>query len=205
MTIDAPCPNCGTIYTVRRDLIGKRTKCTRCGTPFVIAEMEPAQAALASPQPSAPPSPRLDQGLFADIPIHPSYAPHAMPPGAGQSAPPHSAHRGFISLEKDKSRPRYPALRMVARGYEILAIVIVVFTAVMLVIGVVRIIINPTAILAVLVSSGLMCVWGLASAMMCLFFAQVTRLFLQIEQNTRETGEACRQLADHLCAIQVDK
>lgn len=205
MTIDAPCPNCGTIYTVRRDLIGKRTKCTRCGTPFVIAETAPAQAAPASPPLSAPPSPALDQGLFADIPIHPSYAPHAIPPAAEQSAPRHSAAREFLGLEHDKSRPRYPAIRMVAKGYEILAIMVLIFAAVMLVIGIVRIIINPSTILAVVVSSGLMFVWGLATALMCLFVSQVTRLFLQIEQNTRETGEACRQLADHLGGIQVDE
>jgi predicted Zn finger-like uncharacterized protein len=205
MTIDAPCPNCGTIYTVRRDLIGKRTKCTRCGTPFVIAEMAPAQAASAGPPPSAPPSLAPDEGLFADIPMHQSYTPHAIPPAAEQSPPRHSAAREFIGLEQDKLRPRYPAVRMVARGYEILAIVVLFFSAVMLIIGIVKIIINPSAILAVIVSSGLMCVWGLATALMCLFVSQVTRLFLQIEQNTRETGEACRQLADHLCAIQIDK
>jgi hypothetical protein len=93
----------------------------------------------------------------------------------------------------------------VARGYEILAIIVLIFSAVMLVIGIVRIILEPSAILAVLVSSGMMCVWGLATALMCLFFSQVTRLFLQIEQNTRETSEACRQLADHLCAKHVEK
>jgi predicted Zn finger-like uncharacterized protein len=205
MTIDAPCPNCGTIYTVRRDLIGKRTKCTRCGTPFVIAEMAPSQAGPASPPPSAPPSPALDQGLFADIPIHSPYTPHAIPPAAEQSAPRHSAAREFIGLEQDNSRPRYPAIRMVAKGYEILAIMVLIFAAVMLVIEIIRIIINPSAILVVIVSSGLMIVWGLVTALMCLFISQVTRLFLQIEQNTRETGEACRQLADHLSAIEVDK
>jgi hypothetical protein len=94
---------------------------------------------------------------------------------------------------------------MVARGYEILAIIVLIVAAVSLVIGIVRTIINPNAILAVLISSGMVCVWGLATALMCLFFSQVTRLFLQIEQNTRETHEACRQLADHLCAIQIDK
>src|SRR5438552_1590050 len=126
MTIDAPCPNCGTIYTVRRDLLGKRTKCTRCGTPFVIAEMAPAQAAPASPPPTPSPSPTPDQGLFADIPIHQSYTPHAIPPAAEQAAPRHSAAREFIGLEQDKSRTSYPAIRMVARGYEILAIIVVI-------------------------------------------------------------------------------
>jgi predicted Zn finger-like uncharacterized protein len=199
MTIDAPCPNCGTIYTVRRELIGKRTKCTRCGTPFVIAEVPPTQAPPASP----PPPP--EQGLFADIPIHPSYAPHTAPPAAEQAGPGRrSAHDSF-GFEDNNSQPRYTALKMVARGYEVLAILILIIAVVALVIGIVRVILDPHAIVAVLVSSGMMFVWGLATALMCLFFSQVTRLALQVEQNTRDTAQACRQLADHLTAIQVDE
>jgi hypothetical protein len=93
---------------------------------------------------------------------------------------------------------------MVAKGYEVLAIIVLIFAAVMLVVGIVRVIINPNAILAVLISSGVMCLWGLVTALMSLFLSQVIRLFLQIEQNTRETSEACRQLANHLTAIQTE-
>lgn len=197
MTIDAPCPNCGTVYTVRRELIGKRTKCTRCGTPFVIAEVPLTQAS-----PTVPPPP--EQGLFADSPIPTSYAPHTLPPTARQAPPPRSPGRDFLGFEQDKSRPRFPALKMVARGYEALAIIFLIIAAISLIIGIVKVITDPHAILAVLVSSGMMFVWGLATALMCLFFSQSTRLALQVEQNTRETGEACRRLADHLCAIESD-
>jgi predicted Zn finger-like uncharacterized protein len=199
MTIDAPCPNCGTIYTVRRELIGKRTKCTRCGTPFVITEVTPAQAQPATP----PPSP--EQGLFSDIPIHQSYAPHAAPPTSKQSSPGRNRTGEFFGFERDQSRPRFPALRIVARAYEVMAVIVLVFAAGALVLFLVSVIREPSSFLAALVSSGFAFFWLLAMSLMFLFISQAIRLGLQIEQNTRETGDACRQLTDHLTAIQVDK
>jgi hypothetical protein len=205
MTIDAPCPNCGTIYTVRRELVGKRTKCTRCGTPFAIAEMAPAQAPAASSPPSASPSPSPDQGLFADIPIHQSFSPHAIPPAAEQAPPRSSAAREFIGFEQDVIRPRFPAMRIVARAYEIMAVIVLVIAACLFIVFLVGVIREPQAILLAMLSSGLLFGFAFATALMLLFAAQSIRLSLQIEQNTRETGEACRQLAEHLCAIQVDE
>ena len=199
MTIDAPCPNCGTVYTVRRELIGKRTKCTRCGTPFTIAEvpLTPSSAhALRHRHPNR-----------VSLPISPSPRPtrrtHCRRRPV-QRAPPRSPGHEFFGFEQDKSRPRFPALKMVARSYDVLAIIFLIIAAVSLIIGIVRVITDPNTILAVLVSSGMMFVWGLATALMCLFFSQSTRLALQVEQNTRETSEACRRLADHLCAIESE-
>ena len=207
MTIDAPCPNCGTIYTVRRDLIGKRTKCTRCGTPFVIVEGAPLQPPPTNPPqpPPAQPQPVPDQLLYGDIPIHQSYAAQPIPPAAQQPARHYAATSASVGAQPDKPNSRYPVIRMVAKGYEVLAVLVLIFAAIMLVVGIVQVILNPESILRVLVSSGMMCVWGLATALMCLFFSQVIRLFLQIEQNTRETSEACRQLADDLTAIQTEQ
>jgi predicted Zn finger-like uncharacterized protein len=207
MTIDAPCPNCGTIYTVRRELIGKRTKCTRCGTPFVITETPavPAPATSPPPPPSSAPSLEPDAGLYADIPIHQSYAAHPIPPVAGTAVPSRSAAPTPDSLEHGKPAPTFSVIKMVAKGYEILAIIIAIFAVVMLVLGIVRIIMSPSSVLAVLLSVGMMCVWAVVSALMCLFVSQVVRLFLQIEQNTRESSQACRQLAEHFGGIQIDK
>jgi predicted Zn finger-like uncharacterized protein len=205
MTIDAPCPNCGTLYTVRRDLIGKRTKCTRCGTPFVIAEMAPAQAAPSSPPPPATPSPAPDQELFADIPIHQSYTSHAIPPAAEQAAPRRGAVREFIGFEQDMTRPRFPAMRIVARAYEIMAVIVLLIAACLFIVFLAAVIREPGAILVAMLSSGLLFAFAFATALMLLFAAQSIRLGLQIEQNTRETGDACRQLAEHLCGIHVDE
>jgi len=47
--------------------------------------------------------------------------------------------------------------------------------------------------------------WAFITALMFLFVSQAIRLGLQIEQNTRETQQACRQLADHLTAIQTEQ
>src|SRR2546430_2234054 len=115
MTIDAPCPNCGTVYTIRRELIGKRTKCTRCGTPFVISEVPPTQAPPTSP----PPPP--EQGLFTDIPIHPSYAPHATPPEMRE--PQSGRYVGdFFGFEQHKTVSRFPVMKIIAQVYAIMGI-----------------------------------------------------------------------------------
>jgi hypothetical protein len=199
MTTDAPCPSCGTIYTVRRELIGKRTKCTRCGTPFVITEVPPTQAPPTSP----PPPP--EQGLFTDIPVHPSYSPHAMPAAEGRVAPRRSSAREFFGFEQDTSRPRFPAMRLVARAYEIMAVIILVIAAGLLVVLFAAVIREPRAILAALLSYGFALFWATGIALSLLFVSQAIRLGLQIEQNTRETQQACRQLADHLTAIQTEQ
>ena len=202
MTIDAPCPNCGTIFTVRRELIGKRTKCTRCGTPFTIAE---SPTSYTPPPPSPPPV----ESVFPDIPIHQTYAPRPTPEveprGAARQTGARKRTAAFFGFEQDNTRPRYPALNMVARGYEFLAVIALIISAVMLIITVVRIIQNPSNVLFVLSSTGLMFAWGLAIALGCLFCSQATRLALQIERNTWETNKACRELADHLTAIQTEQ
>jgi hypothetical protein len=202
MTVDTPCPRCGTIYTVRRELIGKRTKCTRCGTPFVIDEVPATHA----PSPAATPS---EPGPIPDIPLHQLHSPRAiappeMPPTTYPSGP-HSSRAELFGFEHDQSQPRFPVLKLVARGYEVLAVIILVIAVIMLIVGIVRVIADPRIVLSVLASSGMMFLWGLTTALMCLFFSQATRLALQVEQNTRETQQACRQLADHLTAIQVEK
>jgi predicted Zn finger-like uncharacterized protein len=202
MTIDAPCPNCGTIYTVRRELIGKRTKCTRCGTPFTITEMPAPQAPAAS----APPSP--EQSPIPDIPLHQLHTPRATAPEDPAIHPrsaPHSSAGEFFGFEQDKLRPRFPALRMVARAYEIMALIVLIIGACLLIVFVVAVVQQPSAIVAAIISSGMGFFTAIATALMFLFVSQAIRLGLQIEQNTRETQQACRQLADHLTAIEVER
>jgi predicted Zn finger-like uncharacterized protein len=196
MTIDAPCPNCGTIYTVRRDLIGKRTKCTRCGTPFVIAEapVPPSREAVSPPQEA-----------FTGIPTHLPPLTHTPQSGAPTSVVASTPAREVLDFGSSGSSPRFPAMRIVARSCEITA-AIVLLLAVILLLDFFYSLVSPSGILgpspAVI---GIAFFGTLSMALMLLFAAQSIRLGLQIEQNTRETGEACRQLAEHLCGIQVDK
>ena len=202
MTIDASCPNCGTVFTLRRELIGKRTKCTRCGTPFVISETPARSISSAGP----PPSP--DQGI-PDIPLHQLHAPHPTYSAEAFETPhpsrPRSFAHEFFPFEQDKSRPRFPAMRIVARAYEIMAVIILAIAACLLIVFFIAVIREPRSILAALFSYGFAFFWATGIALSLLFISQAIRLGLQIEQNTRETQQACRQLADHLCAIQVEK
>jgi predicted Zn finger-like uncharacterized protein len=203
MTIDAPCPNCGTIYTVRRELIGKRTKCTRCGTPFTIAESPTSYTLPAS---TPPPS---QQPVFPDIPIHQTYAPHPAPQiepsAAARSSGTRKHAADFFGFEQDTSRPRFPAMRIVARAYEIAAVIILVIAACLFFVFLIAVIRDPPGILVAMLSSGLLFAFAFTAALMLLFAAQSIRLGLQIEQNTRETGDACRRLAEHLTAIQTEQ
>lgn len=202
MTIDATCPHCGTLYTLRRELIGKRTKCTRCGTQFTITEspsVPSPPAAAPIPPPSPPPQP-----VYTDIPTH---LPHLVrtETGAGESSASRrtrSRTADFLGFEQDKSAPRYPAVKMVARAYEILAIVVLVCAAGWLVLEIINAIRVPQETLRHLLNAVIAILWGLATALMCLFVSQMTRLALQIEHNTRETSTACRQLAEHFSAIE---
>jgi hypothetical protein len=197
MTIDASCPNCGTLYTVRRELIGKRTKCTRCGAHFVIAE---APASAPPPGRESAPSP---QEAFTGIPTHLPPPAHAATPTA---PPPRPERTGeLFGFESNPPQPRFPAMRMVARAYEIMAVVVLAIAAMLLLVFFVAVIRDPSAWLAAMLSSGLMFATAFVTALMSLFAAQAIRLGLQIEQNTRESAQACRQLAEHLGGIQLDK
>lgn len=204
MNIDATCPQCGTLFTVRRELLGKRTKCTRCGTHFTITETP----AAAAPRPTAPPQmspPAPYPSVFADIPTHLSQPTRPTAPPHEPPAAPAYAAREFLGFEANESQPRFPAMRMVARGYQFAAIVVAVIAALLFLGFVITIIREPSNFLPALFAWGLAIVWALVTIVMLLFISQAIRLGLQIEQNTRETQQACRQLADHLGGIEVER
>ena len=212
MTIDTTCPSCGTMFTLRRELIGKRTKCTNCGTPFVIT------ATQASPQPPRPAPqaaphvqqqpPLQHQPLFPDIPLGQSYPTSGIP--ATPLPPTHStvgagAIPSILGSDRAPSRPKYAAMRLIARAYEVMAVFCAIAAAVAIVAFLVTVIRNPQAIFQAIVTSGMAVLSALGMALMSLFIAQAIRLGLQIEQNTHDTSEACRRLADHLTAIETER
>jgi len=198
MNVDILCPQCGTLFTVRRELLGKRTKCTRCGTAFVIAE--PAATSGIMPKAEPPVAPIAFPDIGAARPSEP-----APPPIAAQPAPSavggQAASADYRSPECPASVQRFPFLRRVARAYEILAIIAVALAAFQLVMAVVSIIRNPGGALVVILTSGFAMFWTAAAAVTLLFAAQMIRLTLQVEQNTRETADACRHLSEHLGGI----
>src|SRR5262245_56717082 len=112
MTIDTTCPNCGTLYTLRRELIGKHTKCTRCGTHFTITETAHVPTPAAAPVAPATPPP---QPVYTDIPTHLPHVAAAQPRYEEPSAQRRTRSRtaDFLGFEQNKSAPNYPAVKMV--------------------------------------------------------------------------------------------
>lgn len=112
----------------------------------------------------------------------------------------------FFGEESHSAQPRFAVLRMVARGYEILAVLVLAFAAVVLLMFIIAVVKQPTpdVIVAAVLSTGLAFFWATLIAISLLAFAQAIRLALAIEENTRQTHQACRQLADHLCAIETE-
>jgi predicted Zn finger-like uncharacterized protein len=211
MNVDIKCPNCGAVYTVRREILGKRTKCTQCGQAFVIAE---ASGASKEPRPAAS-TPIPDDAQWPTAPT--SVDTSAIPPFAVRPESTVARRKPFpgaelFGFERDPNAPRFPALRMVARGYEILAVVVLVIAAVMLVVFMVAVVREAirepdnfiTSFIGAIFAYGFTFFWAAITALTLLFFAQFIRLNLQIEQNTRETRDSCQRLADHLCMVERD-
>jgi predicted Zn finger-like uncharacterized protein len=206
MNVDVTCPNCGTLYTVRRELLGKRTKCTKCGNAFVIAEGPTAKSAgsAEAPPPSAP-------NLFPEIKTvtgEPAAAPQLTAAPVVRASPVpqpaavSSVHGAAVAT------PRFPALQIVARICEVLAAImagLAVLYPLFRLTGMsfARRVGEPTsAFIRLIVEYGVPIFFLLTYALMFLYFAQLIRLGLQIEKNTRETHRACRELADHLGGIE---
>jgi hypothetical protein len=152
----------------------------------------------AEPTPQSPePSPVTDTTNTSG-PKHPRRTTQSKDRSAANSL--HA--KDIFGFERDSKKPSFPALRIVARSYEVLAVIVIVVAAIMFAAMATRVIFNPEDIFAVILASGLTFLWTVATAITLLFFAQGIRLGLQVEQNTRETSVACRQLAEHLCAIE---
>jgi hypothetical protein len=207
MNIDTPCPQCGTVFTVRRELLGKRTKCTRCGAAFTIAEV------VAAPSTSPP---AVGKGAAPEPPPTNFYPEISTPPPditplpqinvepAARSTPRPVPAQEPAAFNLRAAQPRFTVLRWMARGYEILAVLALAFAVIAMVVFAITIIRNPTNVLAELVNLGVMFFSSMLCALSLLAFAQTIRLALAIEQNTRQTQQACRQLADHLGAIETE-
>lgn len=203
MNVDITCPQCGTIYTVGSEVLGKRTKCVRCGANFTIAE----PAASPTPPPSAtsqtpnfaalsqPPAPPPDIPAFPQVVTEP----------APRVAPRAAAVPEVATLRHEPPAPQYPVLRFVALAYEILAGVVMVIAVILFLFLIIAAISQPEAILGALLATGLSFFWALLISVSLLAGAQTIRLVLQMEKNTRETHRACRQLADHLCSIEIER
>jgi predicted Zn finger-like uncharacterized protein len=202
MNVDITCPQCGTVYTVGNEVVGKRTKCVRCGTLFTISEpvtstKPPAPATSQTPNfpTSTPPSPPQ-----AGAPIFPQIVTEPAP----RTAPPAPTPAYTPTFHHEPPAPQYPMLRFVALAYEILAGISILIAVALLVFFFITAISRPENALNAFFATGLAILWAIIIAISLLASAQMIRLVLQMEINTRETYRACRQLADHLCSIEAE-
>ena len=121
------------------------------------------------------------------------------PPPAAESFAPHS----IANRATETDAPRFAILQIVARFYEVLAVLALVGAVVSLLLLFAAVLMNPAGeILRTVMAIGLSIVWAVMAAMMFLFMAQTIRLGLQVERNTRETRRACERLAEHLGGIE---
>jgi hypothetical protein len=225
MNVDTPCPQCGTVFTVRRELVGKRTKCIRCGTIFTIAEAAPAPTPTPPPAIRPPSAPSATGSASAPSTTGPASA--QSPPATNYfpeitSPPPTITPLPQITLEPTPRAPHGPArtqssfptdstaqssftiLKLMARAYEVLALFALAFAVIALLLIAITIIRDPSNLVAALLNGALIFFSSTLTALSLMAFAQTVRLALQIEQNTRQTHQACRQLADHLGAIETE-
>jgi hypothetical protein len=195
MNVTVSCSQCGTQYSIQRELLGRRSKCAKCGVAFTLVETSPTAAPVVAPSvaPAVAVEPQLpDFGSLPQFELEPPVTP------AGSPRPtPRPAARPTEGIA-----PSFWALRFMARSYEVFAVISLVAIMIPIVLMVQTLIQFPTLATLVVVRYSVAIASLLASAVVLFLIAQLIRLILQVEQNTRETSEACRQLVEHLGAIE---
>jgi predicted Zn finger-like uncharacterized protein len=187
MNVTVLCPQCGTQYSIQRDLLGRRSKCAKCGSAFVLSESIPAVAPARAIEPAA-----------EEIAIIPEVA---VAPRARRAKTPKSIPNP-VATPAATAAPSFWALRLLARSYEVFAVISLVAVMVPVVLMVQTVVQFPSLATLLVLRYAIAIVSLLASALILFLIAQLVRLILQVEQNTRETSIACRQLAEHLCGIE---
>jgi predicted Zn finger-like uncharacterized protein len=190
MGVIVSCPQCGTQYSVERERLGRRSKCAKCGAAFVLsAPVEPAPSVVSE---------QVAEPNIEDFAAIPQF--EIVPPAkrVRTPAPPQPAAVATAGA----AGPSFWALRLLARSYEVFAVISLVAIMIPLVLMVQALVQFPTLASLVVLRYCLAIVSLLASALIMFLIAQLVRLILQVEQNTRETSIACQRLAEHLCAIE---
>jgi predicted Zn finger-like uncharacterized protein len=197
MNTTVSCPGCGAQYSVQRELLGRRSKCSKCGSAFTLSESPPT----AVPENAMPPS------------VAPAAAVEAPPDFAGLSqievAPPATRTRPArpspppaAVASPTTTVSSFRVLRLMAKSYEVFAVISLIAIMIPIVLLVQAVVQYPTLASLYVIPYCSAIVSLLAAAVVFFFLAQLIRLVLQVEQNTRETSAACRQLVEHLCGIE---
>ncbi len=208
MQVPTACPHCSARFQVSQAVIGKRTRCTKCGERFVLAETAAAPAPVRKepekPKPSGIDSleAELDEALK-------TRSDSAHTPPIPPSPPPFIADEDkqatiFTSDEhRTQSAPAvvsrsYLALRIIARALELLAIILAILFVIFIAVRLneyseiaTRTSQDTNRLLYDLFEAGVAI--GLVILFLC-FVANIIRLGIQIERNTFASQEMLQGL-----------
>jgi hypothetical protein len=202
MNVDVRCPACSAYFSVPTTVLGKRTKCTKCGERFELTAAPPSESdhsgfddivieeeAIASSKTDSVPPPPISPPQF-DSRIQPTHDVEA---------------DALLARASSRTGTRtFMALRFVARFYEIMAIVVAQIGIIVLVLSLVGFISRSDVIIEsgllwdLMVATALTAFWMAMTVTGLLFVAQINRLALQVEENTYESRKAFQRIASSL-------
>jgi|SRR6516162_3869201 hypothetical protein len=181
MSISATCPTCGQKGEVPESVQGLRVKCPTCGQPFKVP-------------------PAASTGQAADV----------TPPSASAEAPPPRPASSGEQLRSEEPAPatsiipprpplKYPALRAIAAVNEALGL----FALVAGLAGMLLLFFGSTELNKNLFIS--LFGWTVLAPLGFFASAQILRVFLDIEENTRYQNMLLAALLNHVARVQASR
>jgi hypothetical protein len=184
MTISAVCPTCGQKGEVPDSLQGLRVKCPTCGQPFKVP-LSPA--AMPSPEPGSSSKLGLDQRK--EPKTEPAQVEQAKGPDPDEPS----------SIVPPRPPLKYPALRAIAAVNEALGLF-----ALVLGLAAMCIILFGTTTPSTGLFASAFC-WTVLVPIGFFASAQMLRVFLDIEENTRYQNLLLSSLLNHVSRVQASR
>lgn len=205
MQVTTSCPHCDTRFQVASTVIGKRTRCTKCGQPFVLAEAEPVTTAI-------PPAQQLQIGGEVEPADNQVLSPRLPPPpplaspniNFAESSYYEAAKRGDESANRSpaRTRNRFVALRILAGIFDVMAVLTLLAVIVSITIDCIQYAATTDSLQRAQLIRDIVQV-AIGSTLTILFLCVISntiRLALQVERNTFHSQELLRRL----CASSVN-
>ncbi len=216
MHVATACPHCSARFQVAQAVIGKRTRCTKCGKPFVLSECTPTPP-VTSRNPSVSKSVSKADSIDSDFegstpeqintaqaPPVPSTPPDFENENVGIDANTFDVENNWQRKPVPVSR-EYRALRVIARILEVLAIVLFVLLIIAIAFASYEYSrqSNQTALdLSHFIGEILVACFAVGLVNLTLFFfANMIRLNIQIERNTYNCQECAQGHSAQLSAL----
>lgn len=207
MQVSTSCPNCSTRFQVSSTVIGKRTRCTKCGKPFVLTEIDPSPVVRQQIQ-----QPREDDAIREAVAestaeSHPSPPPLNKPQQwidiENASKTPNLTDATLPTQEIASGHRKFLALRIVAGTFEILAVLMLLAMTVSITVDALEYNeiaqkgfdeLNELRKGRILRDIFNVVIGGSVVILCLLFLANLIRLGIQIERNTFQSQELLQQL-----------